>query len=181
MTRIFAAALAFIALSAGAASASNLVTVATDDIRTQRDASYVCQASAASSTWTGHWNTTRWAHMSVCNCAVGNVYQTRFDVEAGPIWNQRHAQEVCPTVCADTRWTGAWNPGTRRTAAACTLAYAGNIRGGMHIAPVAIHRPMPVVAVPAVHHPRRAVLHRAPARNRIAINVHHDRPVRYRR
>ncbi|MDE1461731.1 ricin-type beta-trefoil lectin domain protein [Spartinivicinus poritis] len=33
------------------------------------------------------------------------------DRRAGPIWDQRHANETCPGVCAayNSRWTGHWN------------------------------------------------------------------------
>ncbi len=32
------------------------------------------------------------------------------DIPAGPIWNNNHAQRVCPRVCADNglRWNGQW-------------------------------------------------------------------------
>lgn len=30
------------------------------------------------------------------------------DVEAGPIWDQAHAQRRCPEVCRTRRWTGQW-------------------------------------------------------------------------
>ncbi len=41
---------------------------------------------------------------------------TRFELEAGPIWNQEHARERCPEVAAEwseangreARWTGKW-------------------------------------------------------------------------
>jgi hypothetical protein len=35
---------------------------------------------------------------------------TKVDIDAGPIWNQTHAQRRCPRVCASQngRWTGNW-------------------------------------------------------------------------
>ena len=50
-------------------------------------------------------------------CTAGPYYseQTppvgrKFTIEAGPIWNNGHSQELCPTVCSasNARWTGGW-------------------------------------------------------------------------
>ena len=32
------------------------------------------------------------------------------DVQAGPIWNNEHAKEICPKVCSDQKlvWNGNW-------------------------------------------------------------------------
>ncbi len=151
MFRTLIAASAFITLTVGAAAASTVVTVETERISSRVDASETCPMTAASSVWTGHWNTTEWGRMSVCNCSVGTWLETRFDVEAGPIWNQGHAQRVCPQVCGAAQWTGDY---ARGRGSACAIAYPGHIRE-----PVAVGTPTRVPSRPVVlpPSPRRPV------------------------
>ncbi|MGX8718983.1 MAG: mannan-binding lectin, partial [Desulfovibrio sp.] len=64
--------------------------------------------------WTGHWTTTVWGEMSVCNFLIrkplphGGAQGMHVDVEAGPIWDNDHAKERCPEVLAGLL---ASNPG----------------------------------------------------------------------
>jgi hypothetical protein len=75
----------------------------------QNHANQVCPAVAAShgGTWTGQWWTTRPSEMSVCEV---RMTATAIAVEAGPIWNQNHANQVCPAIAASIgrTWTGEW-------------------------------------------------------------------------
>lgn len=151
MLRTIAAAFAFVTLTAGAAAASTVVTVETERITSRADAAETCSMTAASSVWTGHWNTTEWGRMSVCNCAVGTWLESRFDVEAGPIWNQRHAQRVCPSVCGQAQWTGDY---ARGRGSACAIAYPGHIRGRIEVGAPARVPSRPLVLAPT---PRRPV------------------------
>ena len=70
----------------------------------------VCQGDDSESTWTGHWWTTEWNKMSVCMCQREMIRKRDYTVEAGPIWNNTHAQKRCPAVCPSVRgeWTGHW-------------------------------------------------------------------------
>ena len=120
-----------VVLGVGAAHASNVVTVEAGPIRTARDAGPVCQGLEATARWTGQWVTTEWGQMSVCGCEVGSAVRSRFDVEAGPIWSNVHAQDVCPAVCSDARWTGAY--AKRSGFGVCALDYPGQIRGRVKV------------------------------------------------
>lgn len=75
----------------------------------QDHANQVCPAVAAShgGTWTGQWWTTVPSEMSVCQVQVAAPARA---VQAGPIWNQDHAGQVCPAVAASHggTWTGQW-------------------------------------------------------------------------
>ncbi len=75
----------------------------------QGHADQVCPAIAASQggTWTGHWWTTIPNEMSVCQITVAAPSRA---VNAGPIWNQNHAEQVCPAIAASqgATWTGHW-------------------------------------------------------------------------
>ncbi|MEX3014138.1 mannan-binding lectin [Gymnodinialimonas hymeniacidonis] len=75
----------------------------------QQHANQVCPAIAASQggTWTGHWWTTVPNEMSVCQISIPQPARA---VEAGPIWNQQHANQVCPAIAASQggEWTGHW-------------------------------------------------------------------------
>ena len=53
----------------------------------------------------GHWWTTIPNEMSVCQ-----VQMPARTVEAGPIWNQEHAEQVCPAIALShgAEWTGHW-------------------------------------------------------------------------
>lgn len=133
------------------ALAEPTVEVAAPPLSSARQAAEVCEDAAASSTWTGHWVTTEWARMSVCNCEVSVGARTRFDVEAGPLWNHGHAQRVCPQVCASATWTGEWYRG-RHQGGACTLEYPGHIRGS-----VKVMRPTPAFVEPMPVRPLRPV------------------------
>ncbi len=44
-------------------------------------------------------------------------------VEAGPIWSQAHAEEVCPDVCAGGTWTGGWNTTQPGVMSVCACQY----------------------------------------------------------
>jgi len=158
MTRAltFTVALVGLLFSADAALAQGAVEVATDQLRTSRQASATCGLISQTSAWTGHWTTTVWGRMSVCNCEVGTVSRTSFDIEAGPIWNQSHARQVCPRVCTSARWSGAWSPETRRALGTCILTYAGHLHGAVRIqAPTPVVRRAP--ARPASRHLRAAI------------------------
>jgi len=164
MIRMIFAVFATLMVTAGAANATTVVAVETDAIWSARDANAMCTSTAASSSWTGHWNTTEWARMSVCNCEVGNFLTARFDVQAGPIWNQRHAQQVCPQVCASAEWTGRYSTARRGAASSCDLAYSGQIQGAVRFVPsrpVAVHVAPRVVVAPRA---RRSLTYRAPRR-----------------
>lgn len=164
MIRTLFTALTALLLTAGAANATTVVAVETDSIWDARDAGMMCNATAASSTWTGHWNTTQWARMSVCNCEVGTFLTARFDVEAGPIWNQRHAQRVCPQVCSSASWTGRFSTARRGGASSCDIAYNGHIQGAVRFVP---SRPLPVRVAPRVvttRSPHRQPVYRVPSR-----------------
>jgi len=151
----------------GAAHATNVVTVESGPIRSARDATFVCQGVEASARWSGQWVTTEWGQMSVCGCEVGDVVRSRFDVEAGPIWSNVHAQSVCPSVCSDARWTGGY-AFDARSGGACTLDYPGEIRGRVNVvgpyfgAAVPVARPVVVASRPAYRpvHGRFARPHR---------------------
>jgi hypothetical protein len=70
----------------------------------------VCSNDDPESKWTGHWWTTVWNKMSVCQCQRSAVNLREYTVEAGPIWNNRHAQRRCPAICPtlQAEWTGHW-------------------------------------------------------------------------
>ncbi|MCA9517849.1 MAG: hypothetical protein KC635_23075 [Myxococcales bacterium] len=89
--------------------------------------------------------------MSVCGCTVGRDTRSSFDVEAGPIWSNQHAQSVCPAVCDAARWTGAYTRDTARSQSTCTLDYPGRIASAVRVA----FAPRAVVA------PRRPVTRHA--------------------
>ncbi len=75
----------------------------------QQHANQVCPAIAASQggEWTGHWWTTVPNEMSVCQISIAQPARA---VNAGPIWNQQHANQVCPAIAASQggEWTGHW-------------------------------------------------------------------------
>jgi hypothetical protein len=155
MIRLATSLFAVLVVTSGAAHAESWVRVETEGLRSNRSAAAICSDVAASSVWTGHWNTTEWGQMSVCNCAVGQ-FGSRFDVEAGPIWNQRHATQVCPTVCSSARWTGDWDRSTRRNVGSCTLAYtSAPVAPVHHVVPT---RPVPVHVAPPMRPHRRPYL-----------------------
>ncbi len=74
-----------------------------------------CQAE-----WTGHWVTTVWGEMSVCNFLIKKPMPPQgvtINVEAGPIWDNDHAKQRCPEVLegflesspgSHAEWTGHW-------------------------------------------------------------------------
>ncbi len=105
-TAIFATL--FSALTAVAAQAST-ETVEAGPIWNQQHAEQVCPAiaHATNGAWTGQWWTTVWNEMSVCQIEYTPPSRA---VEAGPIWNQQHANQVCPAVAhaAGGEWTGHW-------------------------------------------------------------------------
>jgi hypothetical protein len=71
----------------------------------------VCTDLAATwnGTWTGHWVTTVPSEMSVCEIRLDQQPTTRA-VNAGPIWSENHAENVCPAIAAShgAEWTGQW-------------------------------------------------------------------------
>lgn len=161
----FAVVPALLTLGAGQALAATTVAVPTVGLYTASDADAVCYGEANTARWNGHWNTTEWGRMSVCGCTVGGASQATFDVEAGPLWNHGHAQQVCPQVCESARWTGHWTRQTRYQPASCTLAYSGHIRGAVRVAAPVVVTPAPrfvrtpprrVVRSPRVVHTRYA-------------------------
>ncbi|WP_341863934.1 mannan-binding lectin [Gymnodinialimonas sp. 57CJ19] len=107
MTRIFLLIAATALVSPTLSAAQQAIEAG--PIWNQGHADQVCPAVAAShgGTWTGHWWTTVAGQMSVCQ--VSTAAPTRA-VEAGPIWNQGHADQVCPAVAASHggTWTGQW-------------------------------------------------------------------------
>lgn len=44
-------------------------------------------------------------------------------IEAGPIWNQAHAEQVCPEVCDGGAWTGGWNTTQQGVMSVCECQY----------------------------------------------------------
>ncbi|WP_166486181.1 mannan-binding lectin [Jannaschia sp. CCS1] len=98
-----------LALASLASAASAQQAFDAGPIWDQNHANQVCPAVAAShgGTWTGHWWTTVPNQMSVCQVQVASP---AIAVEAGPIWNQNHANQVCPRLAASIRgtWTGQW-------------------------------------------------------------------------
>lgn len=44
-------------------------------------------------------------------------------VEAGPIWSQEHAEQVCPAVCGGGTWTGSWNTTQPGVMSVCACQY----------------------------------------------------------
>ncbi|MBR9826964.1 MAG: lectin MVL [Alphaproteobacteria bacterium] len=75
----------------------------------QQYADTICPAvaHAVEGRWNGQWLTTRPGEMSVCGIEFP-AQETA--VEVGPIWNQDHAELVCPAVAHALRgrWTGHW-------------------------------------------------------------------------
>ncbi len=43
------------------------------------------------------------------------------DIQAGPIWNQPHAEQICPTICQNNQgtWTGQWRTTVPNQMAVC--------------------------------------------------------------
>ncbi len=79
----------------------------------QRHAESVCPTACffdEKAEWTGHWWTTIWNEMSVCECKRKPKQIVKFMLEVGPLWRQSHAHRVCPTACpaAGAKWTGHW-------------------------------------------------------------------------
>jgi|GEM_PF-1648231 len=145
-------------LTLGATAAhAGTVPVPAGGIYSAAAASDVCLDAEASARWNGNWVTTEWGQMSVCGCTVETASaRTTFDVEAGPIWNNGHAQQVCPQVCDAPRWTGGYTVAGRRSDSTCSLDYPGRIRGAVKVDTFA--RPTPVRVV--VTTPRVAPRHR---------------------
>lgn len=100
-------ALAVTLLAPVAASAQQAIEAG--PIWNQNHANQVCPGVAAShgGSWTGQWWTTIQGQMSVCEVQVASPSRA---VNAGPIWNQQHARQVCPAVAASHggEWTGQW-------------------------------------------------------------------------
>ncbi len=107
MTRPLLLALGLALTLPGAAFAQQAIEAG--PIWNQNHANQVCPAVAAAhgGSWTGHWWTTIPSEMSVCQVQVAAPARA---VEAGPIWNQGHADQVCPAVAAShgAQWTGHW-------------------------------------------------------------------------
>jgi len=104
------AAIAFAAtLSATGAAQAQTLTVEAGPIWNQTHADQVCPAIAVSQggEWTGQWWTTVQGEMSVCQIRIPEPARS---VEAGPIWNQTHAEQVCPAIAVSQggEWTGQW-------------------------------------------------------------------------
>ena len=97
------------ALLAAPIAASAQEAIEAGPIWNQQHANQVCPAIAASrgGEWTGHWWTTVANEMSVCQISIPQPARA---VEAGPIWNQQHANQVCPAIAASQggEWTGHW-------------------------------------------------------------------------
>ncbi|TNF32021.1 MAG: hypothetical protein EP329_11370 [Deltaproteobacteria bacterium] len=153
--------LATLTLGAGAAHAGT-VTVPADGIYAARDAANVCLDAEASARWNGQWVTTEWARMSVCGCTVETAdARATFDVEAGPLWNNAHAQQVCPQVCGAPRWTGGYTFVDAYAASTCSLDYPGRIRGAVKVLNLAPRvAPVRVVVAPRPRLARHSLFRR---------------------
>lgn len=100
-------------------------------IWSQTDAEQKCPQTAAEwqqaneayqARWTGQWWTTVQGAMSVCEIQVRPAGgdpspEAGFDAEAGPLWNQKHAEERCRELTEEwnesnpayeARWSGQW-------------------------------------------------------------------------
>lgn len=151
--------LALVAVTATATAANaGTVSIQADGIYGDAQADGVCLDAADGARWNGQWTTTEWGRMSVCGCTVeSGSARTTFDVEAGPIWDNGHAQQVCPQVCNTPQWTGAYSPDTAYAASTCELSYPGAIRGGVSVdayAPATRIVVRPIVVRPRVNHTR---------------------------
>lgn len=91
------------------AAASAQQAIEAGPIWNDNHARQVCPGIAAAhgGAWTGHWWTTVASEMSVCEVQVTRSARA---VNAGPIWNQNHANQVCPAIAASqgAQWTGEW-------------------------------------------------------------------------
>jgi hypothetical protein len=66
-----------------------------------------------------------------------------FDVDAGPIWHQAHAQQRCPSVCAPAQWNGQWRTVVAGQRSLCGCVQAQTLPPQPMNAP-----PQPVMAQP---------------------------------
>ncbi|MEZ4411108.1 MAG: mannan-binding lectin [Polyangiales bacterium] len=124
-------------MSTAASAQTRTRDVQAGPIWNQRHASRRCPqvCGSAGGMWNGNWTTTVQGRMSVCSCDFRGfrpppppppVASTR-NVNAGPLWNQGHASQRCPSVCASVRgaWTGQWRttvPG-RMSVCGCVSRY----------------------------------------------------------
>ncbi|MDP3274686.1 MAG: mannan-binding protein [Deltaproteobacteria bacterium] len=109
-----------------ASSSALAVDVAAGPIWNNGDAARRCPqvCSSRNMQWNNQWRTTVPGRMSVCGCdapaqpviaqpviAQPVAAPASRNVEAGPIWNQGHAQRRCPSVCGGQgmQWNGQWS------------------------------------------------------------------------
>jgi len=90
----------------------NAREIAAGPIWNNVDAHGKCPAvcTRAGGTWNGNWRTVVAGRQSVCACDFRRPHKAGKTFNAGPIWNNRHAQSVCPAVCTshDRTWRGEW-------------------------------------------------------------------------
>lgn len=57
-------------------------------------------------------------------CTFSFLAHASYDFEAGPIWDNKHAQEVCPAVCDDEDliWDGNWHTTVWDEMSVCTCS-----------------------------------------------------------
>ncbi len=147
-------------LSATASAQFQARDIEAGPIWNQRHAARQCPRVCSSSggSWSGNWTTTAPGRSSVCSCNFRVMRPppppppvtnpgTR-DVNAGPIWNQGHANQRCPQVCASSRgsWTGQWRTTVPGRMSVCECA----VRGGFRPPPPPVVAPAPVQPVAPV-------------------------------
>jgi ribosome modulation factor len=76
-------------------------------------------------TWTGDWKPTITLVMAVCRISIPRRGTVTANLEAGPIWHQNHAKEVCPEVARRWRgtWTGGWATTVPGQMSVCQLSF----------------------------------------------------------
>jgi len=64
----------------------------------------------------------KFSHVFLSACAFSFLAHAAFDFEAGPIWNNEHAQEICPAICDDENlaWDGNWRTTIWEEMSVCT-------------------------------------------------------------
>jgi len=59
-------------------------------------------------------------------CRDNYTHPQTHDVEAGPLWNQHHAEHACPTVCGrqGAHWNGQWHTTVEGQMSVCSCDFS---------------------------------------------------------
>ncbi len=93
-----------------------------NDAQAKQMCPQICKTSGG--TWNGKWSTPQGRATSVCGCKMPPPPEepARKNLNAGPIANDRQAEQMCPSVCKSENrvWKGQWKATGGGRGAVCT-------------------------------------------------------------